>query len=398
MTTVEFGSLFDFIRNGMNVKQDKSGNGLPVTRIETISNAIVDATRVGYAGLGESDCSDWLLKSGDILFSHINSVEHIGKCAVYHGKPDKLVHGMNLLCLRSDATKIAPSYARYLIRSNHFRSRLSNSIKKAVNQASVSIRDLKAIPVALPSLEEQRRIAAILDQADALRAKRRVALARLDEMAQAIFVEMFGPSPYSETVALRECVEDFRYGTSEKSADNGRPTLRIPNVISGNINLNDLKFVPIGDAEFQRLSLRPGDVLFVRTNGSPDYVGRCAYIQSDLGADHQFCPFDFAYASYLVRARLKAELLDPVFLCAFLSMEAGRKQIRERAKTSAGQFNINTEGLGSLCIPRATTTAQAKFRKQTESLSMVRKIHHQHTAALDHLFTSLQHRAFTGAL
>ncbi len=61
MKPVEFGTLFTFIRNGMNVKQDKSGHGLPITRIETISDATVDGTRVGFAGLAESKCRDWLL-------------------------------------------------------------------------------------------------------------------------------------------------------------------------------------------------------------------------------------------------------------------------------------------------------------------------------------------------
>lgn len=90
MSAVEFGSVFQFIRNGMNVKQDKSGDGLPITRIETISNAEVDGSRVGYAGVTEDECRNWLLEPGDILFSHINSVDHIGKCAVYRGMPAKL--------------------------------------------------------------------------------------------------------------------------------------------------------------------------------------------------------------------------------------------------------------------------------------------------------------------
>src|ERR1043166_871570 len=106
MNVVEFGTLFEFIRNGMNVRQDKSGKGLPITRIETISDATVDPSRVGYAGLTDSDVNGWLLKPGDILFSHINSVDQIGKCAVYRGLPGKLVHGMNLLCLRSNTSRL----------------------------------------------------------------------------------------------------------------------------------------------------------------------------------------------------------------------------------------------------------------------------------------------------
>jgi type I restriction enzyme, S subunit len=88
-----FGSLFQFIRNGMNIKQDKAGEGLPITRIETISAGVVDDSRVGFAGLSENECEGWLLEQGDILFSHINSVEHIGKCAVYEGSPNKQYFG-----------------------------------------------------------------------------------------------------------------------------------------------------------------------------------------------------------------------------------------------------------------------------------------------------------------
>ena len=192
MAAYQFGELFQFIRNGMNVKQDKSGLGVPITRIETISDANVDETRVGYADLDERDCAQWLLEPGDILFSHINSVEHVGKCAVYRGRPEKLVHGMNLLCLRCDGEVLNPEFAKYLIRDTGFRSKLSNFVNKAVNQASVSIGNLRTIPVRVPSLPDQRRIAAILDQAEALRAKRRAALGLLDGLAQAVFLEMFG--------------------------------------------------------------------------------------------------------------------------------------------------------------------------------------------------------------
>ena len=182
----------------MSVKQDKSGDGLPITRIETIADATIDSNRVGYAGVNEVNGRRWLLEPGDILFSHINSVEHVGKCAIYRGIPEKLVHGMNLLCMRCDQSQLLPEFATHLIRSPGFRARLQNFINKAVNQASVSIGNLKPIPVGIPPLAEQRRIAAILDQANALRAKRREALAQLDSLTQSIFIEMFGHDSIAE--------------------------------------------------------------------------------------------------------------------------------------------------------------------------------------------------------
>lgn len=254
------------------------------------------------------------------------------------------------------------------------------------------------IVVPLPPLPEQRRIAAILDQADALRAKRRAALAQLDEMAQAIFVEMFGAAPYGQYTLLGDCAVEFRYGTSNKSDIEGRPTLRIPNVIRNQIDLDDLKNVPVTDAEFRRLQLRPNDVLFVRTNGNPDNVGRCAWVDEDLGSEIGLSPSDFIFASYLIRARLNPERLRGVFTQAYFSTPDGRNQIREYAKTSAGQFNINTESLGALKVPLVPISAQSVFETRLRAVLECRRHHEAHATQLDSLFASLQHRAFNGEL
>jgi type I restriction enzyme S subunit len=167
MESVEFGSLFTFIRNGMNIKQDKEKHGFPITRIETIWNGEIDHRRVGYAGLSETQCSGWYLEQDDILFSHINSPEQVGKCALYQGQPEPLVHGMNLLCLRPDKRKVHPPFMIHLLRTVGFRSKLERFINRAVNQASASIGNLRSIEIEIPTLDEQRRIAVILDHVDA---------------------------------------------------------------------------------------------------------------------------------------------------------------------------------------------------------------------------------------
>lgn len=73
----------EFVRNGKSIKQSEDAGGLPITRIETIWNSAIDDSRFGYADLSLSDVSDYLLEPGDILFSHINSLDHISKCAIY---------------------------------------------------------------------------------------------------------------------------------------------------------------------------------------------------------------------------------------------------------------------------------------------------------------------------
>ncbi|MFK5978041.1 MAG: restriction endonuclease subunit S [Rhizobiaceae bacterium] len=191
-TPREFGPLFQFVRNGLNVRQSKSGAGYPITRIETISDGTIDMSRVGFAGLQKEASGKWFIETGDILFSHINSVEHVGKCALFEGPEQSLVHGMNLLCLRPNLTEIYPRFAKWLIKSPNFRTLLMPFVNRAVNQASVSTKNLKGILVSIPSLEEQKRIAEILDQADALRRLRQRALDRHSTLGQSIFYEMFG--------------------------------------------------------------------------------------------------------------------------------------------------------------------------------------------------------------
>jgi len=180
------------IRNGLSIKQTPGAGGLPITRIETISNATIDPNRLGYAGINNGERSDWYLKPGEILFSHINSEERIGNCALYEGVPNPLVHGMNLLCLTPDESKITPKYLLYVLNTRQFRQSLKPIIKRAVNQASVSIDNLKNIGIPLPPLSEQRRIVKILDQADALRKKRAEADAKAARILPALFYKMFG--------------------------------------------------------------------------------------------------------------------------------------------------------------------------------------------------------------
>src|SRR5262245_46617127 len=102
----------------------------------------------------------------------------------------------------------------------------------------LSVKDIRDIEIPLPPLAEQRRIAAILDQAEALRAKRRYALAQLDTLTQSLFLDLFGATLQSGArTSLGELTEEFRYGTSNKSAENGYPALRIPNVIDNTLDL-----------------------------------------------------------------------------------------------------------------------------------------------------------------
>ncbi len=132
----------------------------------------------------------------------------------------------------------------------------------------------------LPPIEEQRRIAAILDQADAIRRKRQQAIALTDELLRSTFLEMFGDPVINpkgwEVVPMKKVTRETQYGTSDKANTNsiGLPVLRMNNITyNGEINLNALKWCPIPQTEVAKYTVQEGDLLFNRTN-SPELVGK----------------------------------------------------------------------------------------------------------------------------
>jgi type I restriction enzyme, S subunit len=182
------------IRNGIDLEQSdrpSSPDMLPISRIETISEGVIDFSRVKYATPTARDRQKYQLQSGDILFSHINSPEHIGKTALFRSnKP--LIHGINLLLLRVNHEACHPEYLNFYLKSFAVRARFRTRCKKAVNQASLNQDDILSLDVPIRTLPEQKRIAAILEKADRLRGMRRYARQLSDTFLQSVFLKMFG--------------------------------------------------------------------------------------------------------------------------------------------------------------------------------------------------------------
>ncbi|WP_368211731.1 restriction endonuclease subunit S [Bacteroides caccae] len=163
----EMQDCFSLIRNGANIKQGQFEGGIPITRIETISDEIVDRQKMGYAGIADNKYELYYLQDGDILISHINSLKHIGKCALYNKKENEsIIHGMNLLCLRPNIVTINPVFAIHMLRSNIIRKGITDITKPAVNQASFSAKDFGKLRTIIPPMDKQMLFVSIAEQAD----------------------------------------------------------------------------------------------------------------------------------------------------------------------------------------------------------------------------------------
>lgn len=181
---VRLGSLLKEIKNGTTIKQDKSGNGFSVTRIESLQNQTIDLMRVGTILETEKiKETDWY-KSGDITLSHINSIEHVGKTALITDAMLPLVHGMNLLRLRFFEI-YTPDLFQLYSQTYQYKNEIRSRINMAVNQVSINQKQLSSLEIPLPPLSEQQRI---VEHIEELFAKLDEAKERLQEVADSFAV------------------------------------------------------------------------------------------------------------------------------------------------------------------------------------------------------------------
>ena len=191
MKIFKLKDISEFIRNGVTIKQDiSSKEGIPITRIETISKGTIDFNKLGYANIFKIEkYKEWLLKKGDILISHINSEKHLGKSAIYLDNNYDIIHGMNLLCIRAIDKKVFPEYLQLFFKTNQYKKQIKKITKKSVNQASFSVNDFKEILITVPDLNIQEKIIKKIKVLEKILENNKLKLNYLSELTKSLFTK-----------------------------------------------------------------------------------------------------------------------------------------------------------------------------------------------------------------
>ena len=340
---------FYHIQNGANIKQGDVDGGYPITRIETTSNDTFNRDRMGYAGITDlSKYESYILEDGDLLMSHINSVQYLGRTVLYKKiDGETIIHGMNLLRLKANRGIIKPDYARYAFYSYPFRSQLANITKKSVNQASFAVKDLKRIKLNIPDLSVQADIVSTLDKLQSIITHRKQQLEKLDELIKARFVEMFGEpidNPMGwQNKPLKELSTLITNGNtpkggSENYVDSGIIFLRSQNVWRNRIDLSEVAYIDEATNQKMRKSIvKHKDILITKTgriNTENSSLGRAAlYLGQDDSAN-------INGHVYLVRLN---DSVVPEFVVTILTGEAYRKYIRKVCVGGIDKRQINLD-------------------------------------------------------
>jgi type I restriction enzyme S subunit len=304
----------------------------------------------------------------------------------------------HLIKVSLDQDKATPPYISWVLNQcpaviAQIRAKCQGAIMDGFNSSL-----LKSLRIPLPPLPEQRRIAAILDKADAIRSKQQRVMERMEDFLRSVFLDMFGdpvtnPKGWPEKHGA-DVFDRLQYGTSikchDKECEEDFPVLRIPNIIGEYISYDDLKFVKLSEKEVKNLSLKQGDILFVRTNGNPDYIGRCAVYMGNS---------PMLFASYLIRAQVgENSLYRPEFLKTVVSFPSYRSLIVREARTTAGNYNISIQGLNALRFISPPLEKQDKFLAL--AVQAKNQIEKQKRCLMvsDVLLKTLTHLAFRGEL
>jgi type I restriction enzyme S subunit len=282
--------------------------------------------------------------------------------------------------------------ARYLFHA--LSQKVPSLIAKGVGGAQPNINQsiIKELPIFLPPLLEQRCIAAILDQADALRAKRREALAQLDKLTQSIFIEMFGDpvtNPKGWGMSAFGTVCETRLGKmldqKQQTGEHSYKYIRNANVQWFHFDLSAVFEMDFDENARNTFSLKDGDLLICE-GGEP---GRAAIWRNQITNCY--------YQKALHRARPNLNVAVPEYLMWLLWFLAHRGGLGDHI-TSATISHLTGEKLKAMTIPVPPITLQNQFVVQLTAVDKIKSKHQKSLFELDNLFASLQHSAFHGEL
>ncbi len=394
-TLLPLGSVADFIR-GITFRPDDlvppdADATVACFRTSNVQEDI-ELEDVWYLPRSFARRPDLFLREGDILISTANSWNLVGKCAWVPSLQYDAVPGGFIAAIRTDETKASPRYLFHWLRLPQTQNSLRNCANKTTNISNLSIERCLTLKLPLPPLDEQHRIATILDQVDDLRRKRRLALEKLNALPQAIFQEMFGDlflrGSFSRLDSLIDEDDRINYGVVQPGSESpeGVPLVRVANIVTNNFKLESLKRISRAiESKYKRSRLRGSEVL-VACVGS---IGSVSLVTPDLAGMN--------IARAVARVPVDPKKANRIFIAAFLRLPQTQRYFVSETRTVA-QPTLNIKQLAETLILDAPRDLQDVFAQRLRASDTIIAHCENSLNKMDALCASLQHHAFAGTL
>lgn len=330
-----------------------------------------------------------VFRDGDVLAAKITPCWENGKVGQAH-----LNHAIGVGSTEFHVLRPRPElddrYLLHFLRQPRVRQAGELRMTGSAGQKRVPTGFLQGLEIPLPPLPEQRRIAEILDHADALRTKRRQVLAHLDSLTQSIFTEMFaeGAFPSERAGAL---MPDMRNGLSPATAGTHQAqVLTLSAVTRGPFDPSAVKagaFAVEPPAD-KRVTYR--DFLICRGNGNKSLVGVGTYARES----HP----DLVFPDTMIAGTVDTAMARMPFLEAAWKRREVRAQIEAVARTTNGTYKVNQKTLADVLVPVPPLNLQDVFATRVARVDEHVRAVCRAAEADNELFASLQSRAFRGEL
>lgn len=376
---LSLGEIAQFINGAAFKPEDWGSEGLPIIRIQNLTDPTKSFNRTT-----RSIAPKLHVQPGDLLVSWSATLG-----VFVWERPEIALLNQHIFRVLPDENLVDKTYLRHALSGAllAMQKHLHGATMQHVNRG-----EFLATPVFLPPLPEQRRIAAILDQADTLRTQRRAALAQLDSLTQSLFLDMFGDPEVNEkrlpVCSLSSLCNRVTDGThqSPRWETSGVPFLFISNIVKGQITFETHKYISSETYSelTKRCPIEVGDILYT-TVGS---YGNAAVVATNER---------FAFQRHIAHIKPDANKVDPLFLAAMIQSVGVRRQVDKVAKGVA-QKTVNLADLKSLQVFAPPLPLQQTFATRVQAIEALKAQHRAALATQDALFASLQQRAFAGAL
>ena len=382
-------------RQSPSLKNSDIVSFVPMSALSAESASVEEEQDRPYSEVSKGYTS---FASGDVLFAKITPCFENGKIAQAILRNRIGVGSTEFHVIRPNDGQAEGRFLHHFLRQPKIRSAGERRMTGSGGQRRVPTNFLAKLEIILPPLEEQKRIAEVLDKAEELRAKRRAALAQLDTLSQSIFLEMFGDPivnsrGWSDKTLLGE-IADIVSGITKGRKLNGQKTRSVPYLAVANVQdrsliLNGIKSIEATEDEISRYRLLPNDLVLTE-GGDPDKLGRGTLWNKELP--------ECIHQNHIFRVRLTSEKITPLFANWLIGSTRGKRYFLKSAKQTTGIASINMTQLRGLPLLLPPIELQEEFAESVKVLEKLKATQRASLADLDTLFASLQQRAFSGEL
>lgn len=398
MKNVPLGDIATLVRGVSFSKEEGSllplEGHLPVIRAGSIQESLLLREGQIWVPADKIKSSQKIRIDDIVMCTSSGSSDLVGKCA---RSTEDFDGSFGAFCagIRADQGKASPSYLYHFLCSPVFKNWTSAS--SGANIKNIRVSELAEFQVPLPSLPEQKRIAAILDKADAIRRKRQQAIQLADDFLRAVFLDMFGdPVINPKGWSVREVGDlcDVQGGLQVSKKRAGLPVtapyLRVANVLRNRLDLTEIKEIELLESEYRRVKLIPDDILIVEGHGNANEIGRCAIWKGEID--------EVVHQNHLIRVRVKSKDVNPRFLSDYINSSGGRAQMMRASNSTSGLNTISTgvvRSTGVIVPPKDLQDKYALIVEKTNS-NLLRQNFAQ--VLIGESVFSLSQKAFSGQL